>query len=191
MSEDKNATKINIVEKAIALYQKHGVNHVTVQEICEACGITRSGFYYHFKSKDDVLNYYFLTSEIEINRHLLPLLTSESSYEQFNRIFHIYMQRTVQAGPEVFGEIIRQFLEKKNKMLSPEDIAMRDIYISLIEKAQERDEIGNMQPAEKLVELIVCLADGLAVTWCNKAGNFNYSKKLREMIDMVLQPKDA
>ena len=49
------STKMQIVESAINLYKKQGYTNITVQDICNEVGITRGAFYYHFKSKDDIL----------------------------------------------------------------------------------------------------------------------------------------
>ncbi len=189
--EIKKKTKLMIIETAIKLFQKNGVSVVTVQDICDEAGIARSSFYYHFKTKEEILDHYFLTTELEIANHLLPLLTSKNSYEQFIQIYDIFMKRTTQAGPDVFGQIIKRNIDRKNRMLSPQDISMRELYISLIRDAQNHNHIRNMEDPEKLVELIVYLSDGIAVIWCSMNGSFDYSAKLREMIDLVLKPKDG
>ncbi|HHX61759.1 MAG TPA: TetR/AcrR family transcriptional regulator [Epulopiscium sp.] len=188
--KNKKSREVMIVEKAVALFKEKGVKNVTILEICEELGITRSSFYYYFKSKEEVFDYYFLSSEIEITEHLMPLLTSKSSYEQFTHIFSVYMERTTQWGPEIFGHIVNRYVEGKNAMLSPRDIAMGDVYISLLRRAQENKEIKNTAPTEELVETIVYLSVGLAVDWCNQNGSFDYSLKLRETIDSILQPID-
>lgn len=186
--ENDKSRKILIVEKAIELFKNKGVKHVSILEICKELGITRSSFYYYFNSKEEVLDYYFLSSEIEITDHLMPLLASKRSYDQFMQIFDIFMKRTVEWGPEIFSQIVNRYMDSKNDMLSPKNIAMREVYISLLEKAQENKEIENMTPADELVETIVYLADGIAITWCNEKGSFDYSGKLKEMIALILKP---
>lgn len=180
--------KIMIVEKAVELFKEKGVKNVTILDICKELGITRSSFYYYFKSKEEVFDYYFLSSEIEIMEYLIPLLATKSSYEQFIHIFKVYMERTTQWGPEIFGYIIQRYMENKNVMLSPQDIAMRDIYISLLNNAQEKNEIKNMAPVDELVDTIVYLSVGLSVVWCNQNGDFDYSQRLKETIDSILHP---
>ena len=38
---------------SIELIHKRGYDHVTVNDICETCGITKGAFYHHFNSKED------------------------------------------------------------------------------------------------------------------------------------------
>lgn len=49
------ATKKKIYKTATQLIQQYGYDHVTIDEICEACGVAKGTFYVHFKSKEDIL----------------------------------------------------------------------------------------------------------------------------------------
>ncbi len=53
-------TKDEICDKAMSLFQKQGFEYVSVQDICDACGVTRGSFYHHYKNKNDVLIYWEL-----------------------------------------------------------------------------------------------------------------------------------
>lgn len=44
-----------IMEKAIELFSKNGVEATSIQDITNACGISKGAFYLSFKSKDDLL----------------------------------------------------------------------------------------------------------------------------------------
>ena len=187
MEEDKSR-KIMIVESAMEMFREHGFRHVTILDICNKMGITRSSFYYYFKNKEAILDYYFLSTEIQIEEHLMPLLESETSYQQFIHIYQIYMKRTTEWGPEIFGQILHRYVDQKTQMLSPKDIKMNEIYKTLIQRAQEKKEIENQDPPEKIIEILVHLSVGIAAEWCNQNGNFDYSKKLRELIDRILKP---
>ena len=49
-------TKLKITEVAIDLYRTKDIETVSVQDICNAAGISIGAFYHHFKSKDEILN---------------------------------------------------------------------------------------------------------------------------------------
>jgi len=50
-TEHKAKTRERIVESARMLFNRHGFDRVSIDDIMEAAGLTRGGFYYHFKSK--------------------------------------------------------------------------------------------------------------------------------------------
>ncbi len=56
--ERKSAqTCANLSEAAITLFREHGVERVTIDDICARCGVTKGAFYHHFPSKDHIITY--------------------------------------------------------------------------------------------------------------------------------------
>lgn len=49
------ATRDDIVEAADGLFYRHGFDHTSFADIAEAVRISRGNFYYHFKTKDEIL----------------------------------------------------------------------------------------------------------------------------------------
>lgn len=52
---DAEATREHIVRAADDLFYKQGFQHTSFADIAVAIGISRGNFYYHFKSKDEIL----------------------------------------------------------------------------------------------------------------------------------------
>jgi AcrR family transcriptional regulator len=44
-----------IVASASRLFQQRGFANTSLQDVAEACGIPKGNFYYHFRSKDDIV----------------------------------------------------------------------------------------------------------------------------------------
>lgn len=54
--EQKSAqTRQIILDSAIELFKKYGVNKVTIDDICNNCELTKGSFYYYFPSKDYII----------------------------------------------------------------------------------------------------------------------------------------
>jgi len=51
-SEHKQKTRVKIVETARILFNRHGFQDVTIDMVMQNAGLTRGGFYNHFKSKE-------------------------------------------------------------------------------------------------------------------------------------------
>lgn len=58
MSKD-NQTQQHIVEAAFSLFAKHGIEKTSLTMIASEVGITKPAIYYHFSSKDALLDYLF------------------------------------------------------------------------------------------------------------------------------------
>ena len=55
-SEHKEQTRIRIVEAARVLFNRHGYQNVTIDMVMDNAGLTRGGFYNHFKNKEALFN---------------------------------------------------------------------------------------------------------------------------------------
>ena len=53
-ADHKRATRTRIVEAARILFNRHGFEGVTIDAIMEAVGLTRGGFYNHFRNKEEL-----------------------------------------------------------------------------------------------------------------------------------------
>ncbi|SMC21388.1 transcriptional regulator, TetR family [Andreprevotia lacus DSM 23236] len=55
LAPDSATTREQIIAAADTLFYQHGFEHASFTDIAAAVGISRGNFYYHFKTKDDIL----------------------------------------------------------------------------------------------------------------------------------------
>lgn len=82
-----SAKKILIIEKASELFAKNGFEATSVQEITDACGISKGSFYLSFKSKESLLFSifeYFSTKLLDRMSGIYQMdITPRGRFEQF------------------------------------------------------------------------------------------------------------
>ncbi len=54
--EHKQKTRAKIVETARILFNRHGFNGVSIDMVMQEAGLTRGGFYNHFKNKEELFS---------------------------------------------------------------------------------------------------------------------------------------
>jgi TetR/AcrR family transcriptional regulator, transcriptional repressor for nem operon len=52
--QHKARTRARIVERARVMFNRHGFDQVSIDDIMREAGLTRGGFYHHFSSKEDL-----------------------------------------------------------------------------------------------------------------------------------------
>jgi TetR/AcrR family transcriptional repressor of nem operon len=52
--ENKNESKIRILDASLRVIRTKGYSATRVEDICEAAGLTKGGFFHHFKSKEEL-----------------------------------------------------------------------------------------------------------------------------------------
>ena len=63
---DSSLTKRALAQTMKELMAREPFSKISVGEICEACGMSRKSFYYHFRDKYDLVNWIFDTEFIEV-----------------------------------------------------------------------------------------------------------------------------
>ncbi|MFE0462972.1 TetR/AcrR family transcriptional regulator [Kitasatospora sp. NPDC058965] len=71
-------TRAQIVDAADRLFYEHGYEHTSFAAIAEAVQISRGNFYYHFKSKDQILDA-VIAARLERTRGMLDCWTAGES----------------------------------------------------------------------------------------------------------------
>lgn len=86
-SQDYDAIKMTILDKAAELFAKKGFADTSIIEISEASGLSKSGIYHYFKSKHEVLNT-MLSEHVEMVFDVVSaaLQTSLDPVEQFETL---------------------------------------------------------------------------------------------------------
>lgn len=72
------ATREQIVAAADRLFYHHGYEHTSFADIAEAVGLSRGNFYYHFKSKDAILDA-VIDARLDDIRRMLEQWEAEAS----------------------------------------------------------------------------------------------------------------
>ncbi|MBU9739113.1 TetR/AcrR family transcriptional regulator [Diplocloster agilis] len=180
----ESATKEMIIEKANQLFQEKGYNQVTIQDICDACEITKTTFYYHMKSKDDlIINNYDIITE-NLTQLMVSLIAADNYWEQLWMCFEVLIRESVRYGQDLYSQLfIVNLKEDRGSFDMREDLTR--IAISVIRKGQEAGQIRNPNPAEQLYEASAYLFTGYEITWCIKKGNFDWMENTRRSLEVM------
>lgn len=192
MSKGKAAsTRIRIIDCAVELYKSREYASVTVNDICSSCGLTRSAFYYHFNSKDEVLDDYFLYTDLHITERLAPLLPQYSPTAQLEYLLSLYMQRVTESGPAVLSTLFRHSLASGKSFFFPSNQAVCNLLLSLLAQGQAEGLIGNPAPPSHLLQAITHFNVSLALAWCAKNGKGDIMAQYHTLLDalLIFQPE--
>jgi len=92
--EHKQATRERIIESARGLFNRRGVTDVSIDQIMSAAGLTRGGFYNHFKSKEALFAEavtHFLHGQGAVMRSEAGVNTAVSGLETIQRMINGYL----------------------------------------------------------------------------------------------------
>ena len=84
----KEFTKAAIADTFMELLQEHTIDHITVKDLAEKCGINRQTFYYHFADIYDLMEW---TLDNELKKFMERYAKTEEDWqEQLKKLFGFF-----------------------------------------------------------------------------------------------------
>ncbi|WP_423363781.1 TetR/AcrR family transcriptional regulator [Mycoplasma sp. P36-A1] len=143
LSRTKSKRKKNIIDKAYKMFLERGISSTSMNDIAEACNITRRTIYNYFESKTDLLYYLMtkITKEVDPDFHLLyneDLSATENMRSLLQRNFESYYSHMTDF---LFITQVRIYLSYRLKTpLS--DVDSDDMHIAFINEIKMLIDLG-------------------------------------------------
>jgi len=172
-------TKKKIFNTSVTLINERGFEHVTVDDICRECGVSKGAFYHHFNSKLDIISQIetMLNSsitdalvecdDVNIRTRILVFVNSLLSVVDKTGL-EFTRQRTKYV---VGGEYIKETEADTFSVFSR--AKLKDILCSAV----DRGEMIKETPVDILTEIIMTLISGLIADWCIFDGAYSLTEK--------------
>ncbi len=181
-----------ILQTAIGLFKQRGYSTVTINEICTACGISKGTFYYHFKTKEDlILNYYQVLSG-DMLRIMPELLKDKPCIEKVWSCLEYFIDNTISLGSDLLKNLIEIDMNEGCKVFSPYpkersdgERVFIDMELELIRQGQQAGEIRTNIPAEDLLWNFSAALMGIAMHWSSSGGKYDEKKQLKKLFDQI------
>ncbi|MGI5948542.1 MAG: TetR/AcrR family transcriptional regulator [Lachnospiraceae bacterium] len=182
-------TKEEISQTALALFLQQGYRNVTIQDICQACEITKPTFYKYIGSKEElILNLYDVTIK-ELTTDTYNFLQADTHYEQLLIVFSTLMKDTKKFGSDLFSQMLIANLNENYHSFDMRE-KLTKLCVMIIKKAQEKGEIKNMNSPSVLYRTLAYAFTGYETMWCIQNSQFNWEEELYESIEAVLDVSD-
>lgn len=179
-----NSTKDFIIETANKLFLEKGYQNVTIVDICEACNISKTTFYYHLKSKEDIILHFYDSLTHNVSQRLLAILTMDNYWEQLMVCFESLVAEDCKYGTDFFSQMLISNLKEDYGSYDFRD-ELTKIAVTIIKKGQKSGQIRNKNDAEDLYKASAYAFLGYEVTWCIKNGNFDWKKEMRKALENI------
>lgn len=175
-----------IADTALALFRDRGYGSVTVQDICDACGISKPTFYSRFRSKDDLIVDFYDGVSRRLNDRLGELVGTGSAWEQLLICFGTIADETEGAGQELMRNMLITNLREDRHSLDERPYLKRTM-ASIIARGQASGEFGNGGSADRLCEAADRMFTGYFCFWCISQGGLDWRREFRRSLAAMLE----
>lgn len=181
-------TQTRIINCALTLFKEHGYNNVTIQQICKYSGVTKSTFYYHFPSKDALIEDYTDQISRSTQENFSDILVLDSNIKQLWAIFNSYTQKNYEYSASIVNQVYSSMLKTCDEIDFPQSLSLFKTVVILIEKAQKAKEINNLAPPSDIAQNLYYASRGIVYSWGAEQGAFSLEDKLKNLFNTLLLP---
>ena len=177
------ATRENIRRTALKLFSEKGYSKVTIQMICEACGVATGLFYYYFPSKDAVTEESRKMGEPLFEQMLKEAPLPDDPENYIRTYFEIYAKVNLSLGTDIFMRVTPE------RGSGSQDDANRPTHLRLQEQIAKAQESGRFRPGtppETVVRQLFTYVRGVIIDWCLSSGSYDLNEAIQTMLTPYL-----
>ena len=180
--------KEDIAHGAIELFKARGYKNVSVNEICEHCGVSRSVFYSVFNGKRAILDYVVAKPRHTDDESFIKFANAENDFERIWQLFERFITIALEFGPELTSTLFIMQFE------SPEGIraavhSLDDLFATLAKNCAKVGIIETEEEPELLSKIATDLIVHELYVWCSQNGNFSLRERARQYAEVAYHVK--
>lgn len=182
----KAQTRQKIADAAVELFEKHGYEATTVQQIAERASVAKGTFFNYFNSKEELmmeLQSVVIMKEIETIVGKPGPVVPRLQAMLFEYARHYPMNRAVTRA-------VLQGIYGRDKLRELQCIRCGELQASLVpvlEHAQRKGEVRSDLPAEKIAQLAVQTYFGVLMSWALEQGEQELFDQMALSFEVFIQ----
>lgn len=184
-------TKQRIYEAAIEIMRKKGFAYLTISNICKVAKVSNGTFFYHFKTKDELLTYYTYDNfaRFREERRFLDCVR-DLPFDERIVIFYCYWADYME---DLGLDFCTDFYHTRNYSLDIRRWNQREpVFIwnypgECLSEAQQSGLLKEGMTVAHCAEVLGTLMKGVAFDWCLSNGAFEMKPRVREIMCPYLE----
>lgn len=190
---DKEEKKAKILEAAIKIFSKNGLNNTKISDIAEEASIGKGTIYEYFKSKDEIFSasFYYFTGKFEegislrlfrIHDPLEKVRTYFSAWaEMFEGDYLEYLDIVLDFWAEGVRERNDSLMIDLNKFYSEN----RDMLDNLLSECVSKGEIKKGD-TKLIASIMIGTLDGILLQWVMDRKAFNMKEAILLFVETMI-----
>jgi AcrR family transcriptional regulator len=172
-------TRKKIQEASLLLFEQYGYDNVSIDQICEACGISKGGFYHHFKSKSEL----FLQGVSSLEDEYAGFVSTSEGLSLERRICGLLERAaafTERRGKRYIAEATKYLVVGKNDYSDPRSVIgiFHNSAESIIQQAVDRGELRQGYPMEIATDVMSAYFSGEVINWCFSSEPYSINERV-------------
>lgn len=176
------------------LFSQKGYDNVSVLDICDACGITKKAFYYHYTSKDELAVQYFQITGEAFDWEALKA-QEQLPNANYPELLWQYEGYIIDCGMKLGTDLhnTAQLYDQQNRLnlYSPfpdgpqKNHVDQSEYLAMVARGQAAGQIRDDHSPQELLFFLFSAVIGLSSHWRTVGRTYDLKAEVRRIFDFV------
>ncbi len=190
-TEQADATRQNILNAALELFDLHGIENVSIAEIAEKAQCSPGNIYHYFKNKEDIIrqtlgpideDYALFYEKMQTELPYRAMPASEQMEEFFCEVIRLCIQSS---QLDVTYTFALKYPEVGSLQVTEERVFYQ-ICMELLADMQKEGSLSPSFPARDALEFLIVQLRGLLVEWMVQNRQFDVVSMGRNLLRVLL-----
>ena len=184
----KEETNERIVQAALALFRKHGVEATTVEQICEKADVAKGTFFNYFPRKEAVFRYLSEKWVADAQQKIGELLTKDGPLWTKVRDVFIEFARFHEEDRELSKHMVMEWTRQMHASDDPVCCRWDELGLHVAQHLQANGELRRDVPAERAYRLLSDVYHATIVMWLESPEPpFPLKDEVRKRLTLVME----
>lgn len=182
-------SRSHIIEKATELFLERGTDHVSVNDIITSLNISKGRFYYHFKSKNELIYEALIKDSFNIQTYYNDIKDTYAPSMLLKKVVVYMAHKIITINPRQFILYMSSALENEYSNHTYRKLFDKPIYKTydkIISRGMEEGEFRIDIDREELVAAIFTLTLGNIFSWGYSNGRYDILDHVDTSMEIVL-----
>jgi AcrR family transcriptional regulator len=176
----REETKKRIYDSAFALFQTKGFQNTKVQDIARLAGVAVGSVYYHYKNKEDIIDFGYYKFDESLKEHY-ENTPHHSNGDAIRDLIRFQMQSCVDQGEAIISITFKNQINAENTYLySGQRYLGQKLTVNLRDAGVKKDS------PEEAAKVILRSVRGCVYDWCTHQGKYDLMKVSMHQLEILL-----
>ncbi len=171
-------TKKKIYNAAVDLFNKHGFDNTTIEDISRKAGVSVGAFYHYYPSKSDIYSELYKKIDEFFHNTVQAQMVKDDFYDNIVLFFKHYAEYNSSRGTDA----VKQLYNTENSRFLDRSRYMFRLLTEVIKKGEEKNQLTKEMTIEEIEDFLLVMARGVVYDWLLHNGDYNMSEKMEKYI---------
>jgi Transcriptional regulator len=174
-------TKRKIYNAAVDLFDKHGFDNTTIEDISRKAGVSVGAFYHYYPSKSDVYQELYKKIDEYYETIVEAELIEEDFFDNIIIFFRYYGAYNSKRGLDA----VKQLFNTQSAYFLYQNRYMYKLLIAILEKGKEGGHFSEKMSVADAEDFLRIISRGVIYDWLLHEGKYDLETKMVESITLL------